>query len=83
MAAREQHARLNGNADAFPGGDEIAGGLTKREAFAMASLQGHRASAEGYMDLAEEVARWAVEDADALLLALEAAHEERARAYGA
>ena len=76
MAAREQHARLNGIARAFPVGERVAGGLTKREAFAMASLQGHRASAEGYMDLAEEVARWAVEDADALLLALQAATEE-------
>jgi len=57
--------------------DEIKGtnqmlGLTKREAFAMAAMQGSLASDITDGSDVETIAEWAVECADALLNALEA-----------
>jgi hypothetical protein len=45
-------------------------GLTKREAFAMAAMQGNLASPETAGAGAQEIAQWSVYQADALLFEL-------------
>lgn len=49
--------------------------LTKREAFAMAAMQGMCVTADDNERTDEQIARWAVAQADALLKVLEAPDE--------
>jgi hypothetical protein len=75
----EMDAKTNGAAPAYPDGstnewgNAIHAGLTKREAFAMAAMQGIRANSS-WADRAsfhsDAVAQQAVADADALLAEL-------------
>jgi hypothetical protein len=62
------------NETAYPSGNVFGfisdGRLTKREAFAMAAMQGHAANAAFEAASKQQICRWSVEMADALIEAL-------------
>ena len=65
-------ARNDGQLPAYPTSVELYGGLTRREAFAMAAMQGMLAAGGSWPDARDcaEIARRSVVQADALLAEL-------------
>ena len=70
----------NANKPAYPLWSEegkVLSGLTRREAFAMAAMQGYIANSLAWDKEMEDIARWSVKQADALIAALDKKKEDK------